>query len=212
MSICWWRTLAALLLAALALAGCSSGEQPTNDATASPPSIPPPEERLHFEWDEAIEVPESARAAVAIARDWDYYYYLWITDPDSIPEYLKQHSTESRYESIAGISAPQTAGAIRILLVDLRAEDDQLVLHLCDDRRDRDRLDEYGQRVGDPGGITPAETRLEEIAPGRWLVSYRSLIIDTELRHDVQSRCEQLLTDPPTPDVSRPATGIPDPA
>ncbi|QSB15592.1 hypothetical protein JQS43_04370 [Natronosporangium hydrolyticum] len=197
MSICWWRTLAAPLLAALALAGCTRGEQATTDATAPPPSIPPPEQRLHFEWDEAIEVPESAQPAVAIARDWDYHYYLWITDPDSVPEYLKQHSTDFMYESIAGISAPQTTGAIRILLVDLQAEDHQLILHLCNDRRDRDRLDEHGQRVGDPGSITTAETRLEEVEPERWVVSYRGVVMDTELRHDIQARCEKLLAEPP---------------
>jgi hypothetical protein len=189
------RTRAGLvgLLAVGAMAACT-GERPASDES-SPPSLAPAEQRLQFTWAEAVDVPAGARAAVDMAREWQYAYHLWDTDASVIPPFLEEHTGPDILEPIRSISTNPnpSSGPVKVVLVGVEITEPEGVLDVCYDLRGRVLVDENGRPRSDAGGITGHQLDLVHASDGDWIVENNAWSRET------QDRCDALLADQPPP-------------
>lgn len=181
------------------LAGCTDDPAAEPPPSSPPPDIAPAEQRLHFEWDEETDVPDAARDAVDLAREWRHAYNLWVTEPSTIPPYLEQHSGEELLGEIrsAAAGAPWTTGAVRAVLVETDVADQLVTLGVCEDRRDRSIIDAAEERVPGTGGeVASTRMRLVPADAGGWLVDHNGPAAQAG-DADLRERCRELESDPP---------------
>jgi hypothetical protein len=177
-----------LVAVAALVAGCTGGPPAGKSPSTQP--VPPAAQRLTFEWEVAVEVPEPAREAVAAAREWAYAYYLWVTEPSVIPTYLEQHTGRDLLDAIRTASAPRTGGTFRITLVEVDVEGGAVALGYCEDDREVAILDSAGRPQAGTGGVSGERLRLVGPDAGGWTVEHK--LFD----QDVDPLCDRLGPDP----------------